>query len=169
VLAAFLSSLAGLVVLLPLGLILDQVIVYPLAFGVAALLAALAAGWAGTLLAPGATRTRLLPVVVAAEAAAAVLVLAVLVFLAWADTLRPRVRLAPTGRRDSASALASAAAASTCLRSSAGNTRDDVTSRPLTRRRCHRRRSPSSSVPPRPGRRLTLPPGRCAKSRTQLW
>jgi hypothetical protein len=49
--------------ILPLGLIVSEYVVFPLAFGVAAVTAALGAGGAGNFLAGDGTRTRLLQVV----------------------------------------------------------------------------------------------------------
>ncbi len=57
---------------LTLGLVLHEFIVWPLAFGVGALFAAIGAGWVGTLLASDHTRSRLLSVVGVSEAIAAV-------------------------------------------------------------------------------------------------
>jgi hypothetical protein len=61
--AAWLGSIIGLVLVLPLGLIVVEWLIFPLALAVAALLAALSAGWTGTLLAQDQSLTRLLPVI----------------------------------------------------------------------------------------------------------
>jgi hypothetical protein len=64
---AALGGFAGGYVILPWGLVTPFFIVAPLGTGYGALLAALGAGWVGTLLAPD--RTRLLPVVIASGVA----------------------------------------------------------------------------------------------------
>lgn len=74
-LAALIGSLFGLFALLPLGLVVHSFVVFPLAFGVAALFAALSAGWAGTAMATDGTRAHLASVVIRAEIAAAILAL----------------------------------------------------------------------------------------------
>lgn len=56
-----------------------EFVIWPLTFGIAAIFAAVGAGWAGNLLAPG--RSRLLPVVGAAEVTAAVVSVLLIVFL----------------------------------------------------------------------------------------
>lgn len=61
--AAWVSSLIGLFLVLPLGLIVVEWLIFPLALVIAALLAALGAGWAGTYLARDQTQTLLLPVI----------------------------------------------------------------------------------------------------------
>jgi hypothetical protein len=77
-LAGLLSGTLGLLLVLPLGLVVIEWVVFPLALAVGALLAALAAGWVGTWLARDGTRTRLAAVVVASEAAGLALALVVL-------------------------------------------------------------------------------------------
>lgn len=62
-LAAWLGSLIGLFLVLPLGLIVIEWMVFPLALIIAAVLAGLSAGWTGTLLARDQTQTQLLPVI----------------------------------------------------------------------------------------------------------
>src|SRR5215207_3098498 len=69
---ALLSALLVGVPMLPMGLELPESILVPLVLLTAALFAAIGASWAGTLLAPDHTRTRLLPVVGASMATAAV-------------------------------------------------------------------------------------------------
>jgi hypothetical protein len=61
--AAWVGSLMGLFLVLPLGLIVVEWLIFPLALLIAALLAALGAGWAGTYLARDQTQTLLLPVI----------------------------------------------------------------------------------------------------------
>ncbi len=73
---ALAGSFVGGYVILPWGLVTPLFVVWPLALGFGALLAALGAGWTGTLLAPDRMRSRLLRVVLASEVAAAVLALA---------------------------------------------------------------------------------------------
>lgn len=68
--AAWLGSIIGLFLVLPLGLIVVEWLIFPLALAVAALLAALSAGWAGTFLARDQTQTRLLPVIGVTEVVA---------------------------------------------------------------------------------------------------
>jgi hypothetical protein len=81
-LATFLAGLLGgglgLLAILPLGLVVVEWVVFPTALAVGALLAALAAGWAGTWTAGDGTRTRLAAVVAVAGAAGPALALAVL-------------------------------------------------------------------------------------------
>jgi hypothetical protein len=77
-LAALLGGGTGLVLVLPLGLVVVEWVILPLAMAVGAVLAALAAGWVGTWTAGDGTRTRLAAVAGAVEAAGLVLVLAVL-------------------------------------------------------------------------------------------
>ena len=69
---ALLSALLVGVPMLPMGLELPESILVPLVLLTAALFAAISASWAGTLLAPDHTRTRLLPVVGVSMATAAV-------------------------------------------------------------------------------------------------
>jgi hypothetical protein len=66
--AAWLGSIIGLVLVLPLGLIIAEWLIFPLAGVIAALLAALGAGWAGTFLARDQTQTQLLPAIGVTEA-----------------------------------------------------------------------------------------------------
>ncbi len=61
--AAWVGSMLGLVVVLPLGLIVSEWLIFPLGLVIAALLAALSAGWTGTFLARDRTQTRLVPVI----------------------------------------------------------------------------------------------------------
>ena len=63
--AALIGGLIGLMLLLPLGLILPEFLVFPLAHGVAGAIAALCAGWTATLMSRDGTPTRLAPVMVA--------------------------------------------------------------------------------------------------------
>jgi small-conductance mechanosensitive channel len=90
-LLATFGALAGTLLVLPFGLVVVEQIVYPLAAAVGALLAALGAGWAATLLARDGTCTRLLPVVGATEAVALVVAALVLAYLALDVASRPRV------------------------------------------------------------------------------
>lgn len=75
VLVALLGSGLALGGLLPLGVIVAEGMVYPLALAVAVLLAALGAGWAGTWIAADGTRTRLAAVIGTTEVTAAGLAL----------------------------------------------------------------------------------------------
>ncbi len=61
--AGWLGSLLGLFLVLPLGLIVVEWLIFPLALVIAALLAALSAGWAGTYLARDQMQTNLIPVI----------------------------------------------------------------------------------------------------------
>jgi hypothetical protein len=90
-LAALTGALAGTLLVLPFGLVVVELVVYPLAAAMGALLAALAAGWTATLLARDGSRTRLLPVVGAVEAVAVVVVALLLGYLALDWAARPRV------------------------------------------------------------------------------
>lgn len=72
---ALVSELFVGVPLLPYGLEMPAEYLLPLVLVVASLFAAIGAGWAGTLLGPGRTRTRLLPVVGISLATAAVVAL----------------------------------------------------------------------------------------------
>jgi hypothetical protein len=74
--AAVASGFLGGYVTLPWELVTPLFVVWPLALGFGALLAALGASWTGTLLAPDGTRTRLLRVVLASEVVAGALALA---------------------------------------------------------------------------------------------
>jgi hypothetical protein len=105
-LAALVGSALGLFLVLPLGLIAAELVVFPLALGVAALLAALAAGWAANWLAAGGTRTQLGQVVAATEAAAAVLAVSLLASATFQQAL-----LGPVGYIGLICALALALAA----------------------------------------------------------
>ena len=71
--AALAGAMVGLILILPLGLAVHEFVIFPLALGVAALLAALSAAWTGTLLAYDQSRTRLMPVVGVVEATAVLL------------------------------------------------------------------------------------------------
>jgi hypothetical protein len=66
------GTIVGSLILPFLGLVLHDLILWPLAFGVGALFAAIGAGWVGTLLASDQTRSHLLAVVGGSEAIAAV-------------------------------------------------------------------------------------------------
>jgi hypothetical protein len=78
VLAALLGASLGLLVVLPLGLVVIEWVIFPTALVVGALLAALAAGWFGTWSAGNGTRTRLGAVIATAEGVGLVLALLVL-------------------------------------------------------------------------------------------
>ena len=67
-------------ILFPVGLVVAEFIAWPLTFLIAAIFAAIGAGWAGNLLTPG--RSRLLPIVGVSMATAAVVGLAVLILIA---------------------------------------------------------------------------------------
>lgn len=79
--AGWVGSLVGLILILPLGLIVLEWIIFPLALMIAAILAALGTGWAGTYLAHDETRTRLEPVVGSTVVVAVVLALLFLVLV----------------------------------------------------------------------------------------
>jgi hypothetical protein len=89
--AALAGSLLGVLAIFPLGLVASEFVVYPLAAAIGGLFAALAAGWAGTLLAADRSRTRLLQAVGAAEVTAAVVAALLLAYLVLAGRLLPRV------------------------------------------------------------------------------
>jgi hypothetical protein len=111
-LATFLAGLLGgglgLLLVLPLGLVVIEWVIFPLALAVGALLAALAAGWVGTWLARDGTRTRLVAAVAASEAAGLVLALVVLGVPAFRQAL-----LGPVIRITVVAALVLAIVAST--------------------------------------------------------
>jgi hypothetical protein len=85
--AALLGGTIGGMLVLPLGLIVYEFILWPLTLGFGALLAAICASWVGTFLAPDATRSRLLPVVAVSEVTAAVVALCL---VAVGVLVRPR-------------------------------------------------------------------------------
>lgn len=105
-LAALVGSALGLFLVLPLGLIATEWVIFPLALGVAALFAALAAGWAANWLAAGGPRTRLAQVVVATVVVAAVMAAILLATTAFRQAL-----LGPVGYIGLFCALALALAA----------------------------------------------------------
>jgi hypothetical protein len=72
-LAALVGAGVGVFLVLPLGLIVVEYVIFPLALFVGAVLASLTASWVGNRLAPDATRTHLLRVLGVTLAAAAVL------------------------------------------------------------------------------------------------
>ena len=67
------GTVAGVLVL-PFGLVVVAYVMLPLMFGIAALFAALGASWAGILISPEGTGSRILPVVGVSEATAGVVV-----------------------------------------------------------------------------------------------
>ena len=77
-LAALIAGGLGLLLVLPLGLVVIEWVIFPTALAVGALLGALGAGWVGTWMAGDGTRTRLGAAVAAAEAAGLALALVVL-------------------------------------------------------------------------------------------
>jgi hypothetical protein len=79
--AALAGSIVGMILILPLSLVVHEAVILPLALAVAALLAALSASWTGTLLTPNHTRTRLVRVVAATEAAATLVALLLIALL----------------------------------------------------------------------------------------
>jgi len=95
-LVALACAVVGIFLMLPLGLVVQDAVVLPLATVVGALLAALGAGWAGTRLARDGTRTRLLPLVGATEGAAVLLAL-ILVGLQAVEEAQPARFLPPPG------------------------------------------------------------------------
>jgi hypothetical protein len=129
VLAASIAAFAAIVLVFPFGLILDERLIYPLALSIAAVFAALAAGWTGTLLAPDRSRTRLLPAVGATFVIAVVLSIGTLLFLYWADAQRPRVFALSPFRVAAAAPIAlalTAALATTRLRGTPRTTGKDL-------------------------------------------
>ncbi len=72
------GTVVGMLVL-PFGLVVVEFIILPLTFGIAALFAALGASWAGILLSPDNTSSRILPVVGVSEATAGVVVVLLLI------------------------------------------------------------------------------------------
>ncbi len=73
---ALAACFLGGYVILPWGLVTPLLVVWPLALGFGALLAALGASWTGTLLSPDGTSTRLARVVLTSEVAAVALAFA---------------------------------------------------------------------------------------------
>jgi hypothetical protein len=73
---ALAGGLLGGYVILPWGLVTPLFVVWPLALGFGALLAALGASWTGTMVSPDGTRTCLSKVLLASEVVAAALALA---------------------------------------------------------------------------------------------
>jgi hypothetical protein len=69
-LAAWAGSIISLFPVLLLGLVVVEWVIFPLGLVIAGLLAALSAGWAGTLLARDQTQTQLWPVIWITEVAA---------------------------------------------------------------------------------------------------
>jgi hypothetical protein len=88
---AALAAFGAIVIVFPFGLVLHEAIIYPLAMCVSGVFGALGAGWIGTILRLGGGRTRLLPVAGVTVGVAAVLAVAVLLFLSWAESQRPAV------------------------------------------------------------------------------
>ena len=72
------GTVVGMLVLL-FGLVVVEVVIFPLTWVVAALFAALGASWAGILLSPDHTSSRILPVVGVSEAIAGVVVVLFLI------------------------------------------------------------------------------------------
>ena len=72
------GTVVGMLVLL-FGLVVVEVVIFPLTWVVAALFAALGASWAGILLSPDHTSSRILPVVGVSEAMAGVVVVLFLI------------------------------------------------------------------------------------------
>jgi hypothetical protein len=62
----------GGVPVLPFGLGVHELVIWPLTFGISAIFAAIGAGWAGNLLAPDHARSRFLPIVGVSEVAATI-------------------------------------------------------------------------------------------------
>jgi hypothetical protein len=126
-LAVFLAALVGgglgLVLILPLGLIVVEWVVFPTALAVGALLAALGAGWVGTWTAGDGTRTRLGPAVVAVEAVGLALALVVLGSASLRSALLgPVIGLA--GVAGLILAVAASVATATLRRAAGGRQRD---------------------------------------------
>jgi hypothetical protein len=71
--AALAGSVVGIFFVLPLGLVVSEFVIFPLAVGVAAILSSLAAGWTANALSRDGTRTHLAQVVLTTEAVAALL------------------------------------------------------------------------------------------------
>ena len=86
-LAGFVASVVGLFFVLPFGLIASEYVIFPLAMAVAGLLAAIAAGWTGNLMAGDGTRTHLYHTAAAVEVAAAAIATVVLIAAAVTGSL----------------------------------------------------------------------------------
>ncbi len=72
------GTFVGMLVL-PFGLVVVEVVIFPLTWAIAALFAALGASWAAILLGPDHTSSRILPVVGVSEATAGVVVILFLI------------------------------------------------------------------------------------------
>ncbi len=122
--AALVGALIGLLVVLPFALLFSELIVYPLAAGFGALLAALAAGWAANAGALDRSTTRLLPVVGVAEACAVLVAGVMLTSFALSVWSRPRVfDVLPIVLAGAGSAVLGAAATGAALRNRSGERR----------------------------------------------
>lgn len=78
-LSALIGGAIGIFFVLPFGLIASEFVIFPLALGVAAILASIGAGWIGNRFAADSTRTQLLAVVGVTESVAALIAVVVLV------------------------------------------------------------------------------------------
>jgi hypothetical protein len=94
--AALAGAIIGMFAVLPLGLVVHELVILPLALFVGALFAALGASWAASQLARDKTHTRLLPVVIYAEAGALIAAM-IIVVLYLADARRPVNTFPPPG------------------------------------------------------------------------
>ncbi len=77
---ALLGGNFGGVLVVPFGLVVVEFVIFPLAFAVGALFAAIGAGWVGNLLASGGSR--FLPIVAVSEITSTVVAVALLVLMA---------------------------------------------------------------------------------------
>lgn len=87
---ALMSGFVSTIFILPLGLAVPGLIIFPLTLGVVALLSAIGAGWTGNLFAPDQTYSRLLPIVGMTEIVAvglAVILGAILMLGGWLGSL----------------------------------------------------------------------------------
>ncbi len=124
-LGALVGGVLGVTLIFPLGLVVSGWVIIPLTMAMAALLSALAASWLSNLVARGQTRSRLVGVVMATEAVAAV-VTALLVVLLLVTGSRG-VSIGPPAGFLGISVLILAGAASLAasrLRGPAGESRD---------------------------------------------
>lgn len=127
--AALLGSMVGMILVLPFGLVVSEVVIFPVAAAISALLAALCGGWAATGLAPDRSRTRLLPAVGASEVVAVLVAMLLLAYLGFSQAALPRVVAVPPLMLGTAAAVVLAVGATLAawrFRSAEGRTPDDV-------------------------------------------
>src|SRR5215204_3346122 len=85
--AGIVAGAIGMFLVLPLGLIAHEYLIYPMALGLSALFASIAASWISNLLSSDGTRSRLLRVVGLTEGAAVALGAIVLLVLTFRESL----------------------------------------------------------------------------------